>query len=298
MTDNDFGDRLRSAMVARGPLCVGIDPHPALLSAWGLPDDVRGLERFAHTCVEALAAHTAVLKPQSAFFERHGARGVAVLEAVLAGIRSAGALALLDVKRGDIGSTMTAYAQAYLDPASPLGADAVTLSPFLGYESLRPALDAAAQHGAGVFVLALTSNPEGAQVQHARCGATSVAQSVVEGVRADNADAPDLGWAGLVIGATVDSGVRDLQLDLLGSRAPILAPGMGAQGGRPQDLAGVFGAALPNVLASTSRDVLAAGPSVSALRQAAQRIGEDVRIAVEAASAVAEGALPGRHGSR
>jgi orotidine-5'-phosphate decarboxylase len=144
-----FGERLRAAMSERGPLCVGIDPHPGLLAAWGLPDDAQGLERFALTCVEALAGQVAVLKPQSAFFERHGSRGVAVLERVLADARSAGALALLDIKRGDIGSTMTAYAQAYLDPASPLFADAVTLSPYLGYESLRPAIDLAVQHGGG-----------------------------------------------------------------------------------------------------------------------------------------------------
>lgn len=295
MAANAFGARLRSAMLARGPLCVGIDPHPALLSAWGLPDDVHGLERFAQTCVEALAGHLAVLKPQSAFFERYGAPGVAVLERVLAGIRAAGALALLDVKRGDIGSTMTAYAQAYLDPASPLAADAVTLSPFLGYESLRPALDAAAEHGAGVFVLALTSNPDGTQVQHARSGARSVAQSVVEGVSADNADAPDLGRAGLVVGATVGFAVRDLGLRLLAARAPVLAPGLGAQGARSADLVRVFGDALPNVLPSSSRDVLAAGPSVSALREAAQRIRDDVQAAVSGAG---EGALPGHQGSR
>ena len=151
----------------RGPLCVGIDPHLPLLRDWGLPDDPAGLERFALTVVEALADRVAVVKPQSAFFERFGSRGIAVLERVLAGIRAAGALALLDVKRGDIGSTMAGYAGAYLDPASPLAADAITASPYLGFGSLRPLLDAAYAHGAGVFVLALTSNPEGAAVQRA-----------------------------------------------------------------------------------------------------------------------------------
>src|SRR3954452_8824144 len=171
-----FGVRLRAATQARGPLCVGIDPHAALLRAWDLPDDATGLERFALTCVEALAGEVAVLKPQSAFFERHGSRGVAVLERTVREARSAGALVITDAKRGDIGSTMTAYAQAYLDQSSPLATDALTVSPYLGYESLRPALEVAAAQRAGVFVLALTSNPDGAQVQHARSAdGTSVA---------------------------------------------------------------------------------------------------------------------------
>ena len=275
-----FGVRLRAAMQARGPLCVGIDPHPGLLSAWGLPDDARGLERFALTCVEALAGQVAALKPQSAFFERHGSRGIAVLERVLTDARAAGAIVVLDAKRGDIGSTMEAYAQAYLDPDSPLAADALTVSPFLGYESLRPALDLAARNGCGLFVLALTSNPEGAQVQHARFGTRSVAQSVVEGAAADNAAAADLGHVGLVVGATVGAAVADLGLDLAGAKAPLLAPGIGAQGAGPDDLARVFGAARGNVLASSSREVLGAGPSVSALSQAARRTVDAVTAAL------------------
>ena len=162
-----FGGRLDAAVAARGPLVVGIDPHLPLLRDWGLPDDVSGLERFALTAVEAVADRVAVVKPQSAFFERFGSRGIAVLERVLAAIRAAGALSLLDVKRGDIGSTMAGYAGAYLDPASPLAADAITASPYLGFGSLRPLLDAAYANGRGVFVLALTSNPEGPAVQRA-----------------------------------------------------------------------------------------------------------------------------------
>src|SRR3954447_19065512 len=162
-----FGQRLTDAIGKRGPLCVGIDPHPALLTRWGLGGDVAGLERFARTVVDALADRVAVVKPQSAFFERFGSLGVAILESTIRQLREAGALVLLDVKRGDIGSTMAAYASAYLDPASPLCVDAITVSPYLGFGSLRPALDLAAARGNGVFVLALTSNPEGASVQHA-----------------------------------------------------------------------------------------------------------------------------------
>src|SRR3954454_10306986 len=185
-----FGSRLHRATGERGPLCVGIDPHAALLAKWGLNDDVAGLERFARTVAEALADRVAVIKPQSAFFERFGSRGIAVLESTIRQLREAGALVLLDVKRGDIGSTMAAYASAYLDPSSPLASDAITVSPYLGFGSLRPALDLADRHGAGVFVLALTSNPEGPQVQHAvRAGSRTVAQTMIDEIAQVNVGA-------------------------------------------------------------------------------------------------------------
>ncbi|SDS90086.1 orotidine-5'-phosphate decarboxylase [Jiangella sp. DSM 45060] len=272
-----FGRRLHAAMAARGQFCAGIDPHPGLLAAWGLDDDAAGLERFARTAVEALGKTVALLKPQSAFFERHGSRGVAVLERVIADAKAAGALVLLDVKRGDIGSTMQAYADAYCDPASPLCADAVTVSPYLGFESLRPVLDTAAAHGNGVFVLALTSNPEGPEVQHATtAGGRTVAGTMLAHVRAANAAAlaagDPLGSVGVVVGATTGATGEDLAVG-----GPLLAPGIGAQGATVADLATVFGAALPQVVPAVSREVLGAGPALDALRAAAVRTIEDVR---------------------
>lgn len=176
-----FGTRLHRAITERGPLCVGIDPHPGLLARWGLADDVDGLDRFTRTVVDALGDRVAVVKPQSAFFERFGSRGVAILESTIRQLREAGSLVLLDVKRGDIGSTVSAYASAYLDPSSPLYVDAVTASPYLGVGSLAPMFELAAQHGGGVFVLALTSNPEGAAVQRARTAdGRTVAQTVID----------------------------------------------------------------------------------------------------------------------
>ena len=172
-----FGQRLRAATQEHGPLCAGIDPHRALVESWGLAYDLDGLRSFTAACVEAFAGHVAVVKPQSAFFEVFGSGGVAVLEGAIRDLRDAGTLVLLDAKRGDIGSTMAAYAEAYLGDAAGAPADALTVSPYLGFESLRPALDTAAAHGRGVFVLALTSNPEGQDVQHAR-GELSVAESM------------------------------------------------------------------------------------------------------------------------
>ncbi|MGP4110973.1 orotidine-5'-phosphate decarboxylase [Streptomyces sp. 4N509B] len=275
-TPEPFGARLHRATRSRGPLCVGIDPHPGLLAAWGLPDDVGGLERFTRTTVEALAGVTAVLKPQSAFFERHGSRGVAVLERAIAEARSEGALVLLDVKRGDIGSTMTAYAAAYLEDGSPLRVDAVTLSPYLGFASLRPALDLARARGAGVFVLARTSNPEGAEVQTARTAeGPVVARRVLAHLAAENADAAPLGSFGAVVGATLDGGDPALG-DALAINGPLLAPGLGAQGATAEDLPRVFGAALPAVLPSVSRGILRHGPSAAALRDAVERESERI----------------------
>jgi orotidine-5'-phosphate decarboxylase len=236
-----FGTRLRRAMDERGPLCVGIDPHASLLLDWGLNDDVAGLERFSRTVVEALAGRVAVMKPQSAFFERFGSRGVAVLEKTVQEARDAGTLVVMDAKRGDIGSTMAAYAAAFLEKGAPLFSDALTVSPYLGYGSLQPAVDLARESGAGLFVLALTSNPEGGQVQHAvREDGLNVGATMLAYLAAENAGERPMGSFGAVVGATLGD-LSSYDLDING---PLLAPGVGAQGATPADLRGVFGSAL------------------------------------------------------
>ncbi len=268
-----FGARLRAATDERGPLCAGIDPHASLLAAWGLDDTPAGLERFTMTAVEALAGSVAAVKPQSAFFERHGSRGIAVLEKAVAAARGLGALVVLDVKRGDIGSTAQAYADAYLDQSSPLAVDAITASPFLGVGSLDPMFETATAHGAGVFALALTSNPEGPQVQRARTGdGATVAGAVLEALRDRNAGATPLGSFGAVVGATI--GETDEDLDIGG---PLLVPGVGAQGGSADDVRRIFGAAVRNVLPSSSREILGVGPDAHALTAAACRANDEFR---------------------
>jgi orotidine-5'-phosphate decarboxylase len=266
-----FGARLAAAVAAHGPLCVGIDPHPALLAQWGLTDDGEGIARFADACAAAFAGHVAVVKPQSAFFERHGFTGIAVLERLLGAFTGTGTLTILDVKRGDVGSTMDGYADAYLAVGAPLGADAVTLSPYLGFGSLTPALEAAADAGRGVFVLARTSNPEGAEVQLAKVGERTVAQSVVDAAAARNAGAEPLGDVGVVIGATHDHG-----LDLGKLNGPVLAPGIGAQGAGPADIAARFCGLQGVVLPAAARSLLAAGPDPAALRAAAATLRDEL----------------------
>lgn len=267
-----FGRRLRETVRRRGPLCVGIDPHPALLGSWGLTDDAHGLDTFAATVVEALADRVAVLKPQSAFFERHGSAGLAVLEHAILAAREGGALILLDAKRGDIGSTMAAYAD-YLDPAHPMAVDAMTVSPYLGFGSLTPAVQAAVRYGGGLFVLARTSNPEGAAVQLAgRQAGPSVGQQVIDGVGALNTGAGPYGSIGVVIGATLSE--LDVDISMLGG--PVLSPGLGAQGGDAAHLLRLFDGYKGVVLPSSSRDILRHGPDVEALRDAARKVADDL----------------------
>ena len=266
-----FGSRLATAIAARGPLCVGIDPHPELMQAWGLGLDADGLARFCDICIQAYSGF-AIVKPQVAFFEAYGSAGFAVLERTIAALQQAGVLVLADAKRGDIGSTMAAYAQAWVGQG-PLAADAVTASPYLGFGSLAPLLELAAANGRGVFVLAATSNPEGATVQRAIVDGRTVAQSIVDAAGAVNRSAAtESGSVGVVIGATLGSAVPNVSA-LAG---PVLVPGVGAQGGRPDALGGLGGARPGQLLPAVSREVLQAGPDAAAVRAAGERLRDAV----------------------
>jgi len=276
-----YGERLEALVAERGPLCVGIDPHPKLLASWGLTPDATGLERCARGMIEALGSTVPVFKPQSAFFEAYGAAGIAVLERTLTDIKAVGALCILDVKRGDIGSTMDAYAAAYLSDGSPLAADAITLSPYLGFATLDSAIELADRGGRGAYVLALTSNPEGPQVQHARsANGRSVGQIIVDEAARRNAirrrSGAALGPVGVVVGATIGQTGTDFTA-LNGS---ILSPGIGAQGGSAADIPAVFGEASRFVLPSSSREVMSAGPTPVALRRAATQVLGEMKAAL------------------
>ena len=262
-----FGTRLRQAMARHGPVCFGIDPHPQLLRAWGLSTDLDGLKRFADICLEAFAGHVALVKPQVAFFEAYGSGGFLVLEDTIGALRESGTPVLADAKRGDIGSTMAAYAAAWLGDG-PLAADAVTVSPYLGFGSLAPVL-ASVDDGRGVFVLAATSNPEGAQLQRSTDRGRTVAQSVVDEAATCYAGM-SFGSVGVVLGAPLTE-VPDIAM----LNGPILMPGVGTQGGGPDSVrrlvpAESFAAVVPSV----SREVLGAGPSMAAVRGRAREVAE------------------------
>jgi orotidine-5'-phosphate decarboxylase len=257
-----FGERARAAIGRHGHLCVGIDPHEPLLAAWGLAADAAGVREFGLRVVDAAATRAGFVKPQVSFFERHGSAGLAALEDVLAAARAAGLVVIADAKRGDIGSTMDAYAAAWLTPGAPLEADALTVSPYLGVGALAGTFDLAHAHGKGAFVLAATSNPEATALQRAvTAGGATVSSEIVAEVSDRNAAAiADGAWGsiGFVIGATVDW--AEAGLAPFAPLAPILAPGFGHQGARADRLASIYGPMAPAVIASESRSILSAGP--------------------------------------
>lgn len=259
-------EKLQSITKARGNLCLGIDPHPQILAAWDLPQTVQGLERLCRDFIAGIGTEVAVFKPQSAFFEVYGAAGIAVLEKVLDDIKDAGALSILDIKRGDIGSTMSAYAQAYLATDAPLAADAITVSPFLGFNSLKPAYDLARDNGKGIYVLARTSNPEGHEVQLAHPKdlgmEMNVAQDIINQAISYNEQAKT-GVIGLVVGGTHEN----LGCNLADFNASILVPGIGAQGGRISDLPAIFGDSYNLALPMVGRGIIGIGKDFPKIRQ-------------------------------
>jgi orotidine-5'-phosphate decarboxylase len=258
-----FGSRLQNAVTRTSQLCVGIDPHPYLLAEWGLPDSADGAREFSLRVLDACSERVAVVKPQVAFFERYGSRGIAVLEQVIAHARSHNLLVIADAKRGDVGTSVEAYGQAWLAPGSPLESDALTVSAFQGFGSLDAVTALAHEHGKGLFVLAATSNPEAATIQKSvTATGETVARRIADDVVAWNSQTTNNGgWgsAGLVIGATLELSEFGLDHAKLAA-TPILAPGFGHQGAHLADLPVIFGTASATVLVAASRSILAAGP--------------------------------------
>jgi orotidine-5'-phosphate decarboxylase len=249
-----FASRVFSILAEAGPLCVGVDPHDALLDTWNLPRNAEGAREFGLRTVDAVAGRAGILKPQVAFFERFGSAGFAALEATIAAARAAGLFVIADAKRGDIGSTVDAYGAAWLEPGSPLEADAMTAYAYQGLGSLDDVLARARRNDKGVIVVTAASNPEAAATQGAvRDDGRTVASALVDDIRA----LP--GTGGAVLGATVDLASYAISIEALAG-VPILAPGFGAQGAVAADLPRVFGAVTPQVMASYSRSILGAGP--------------------------------------
>lgn len=265
MPDN-FGVSLKSAFEKYGQLCVGIDAHSFLLSEWGLTDDAAGLDFFANHVLEAAVGRVGIIKPQVSFFERHGSAGFAVLERLSERAAGTDLIVIMDAKRGDIGTTMDAYYDAWLGENAPFLSDALTVSPYLGFDSLLPAMSLSIERGKGVFVLAATSNPEGAQVQRSTTGGQTVAAGIWNSLEKINhvtsVPGTNLGSLGAVIGATLNLASFGINLNAElpgGSKTPILAPGFGAQGAELSASRQLFGNAADQVIHSVSRVVLEAG---------------------------------------
>jgi orotidine-5'-phosphate decarboxylase len=240
-----FGDRLTAAVERKGvPLCVGLDPDPALM-----PEGL-GVVEFCSGIVDAVAGVAVAVKPQAAFFEAQGAAGWAALTEVCGYAREAGLLVIADAKRGDVPSTARAYAAAF----APL-ADAVTVNPYLGYDSLEPFF---ARDGLGVFVVVKTSNPSSVDVQDLPLADGRPLWQHVAGLvdrwGADLVGESGLSSVGAVVGATFPQEVAEARRLL--PRSILLLPGVGAQGARAEDLAGAFSVGPAGALVSASRSVL------------------------------------------
>ena len=258
-----FGERLDAAFESRGQLCLGLDPHSFLLAEWGLPDTADGARTFALKALDQAGDLVGIVKPQVAFFERHGSAGYAVLEEVIATARARDLLVIADAKRGDVGSTVAAYGETWLAVGSPLESDAMTISAYQGVGSLAEPIALAQQHGKGLFVLAATSNPEAFDTQTAIRAdggllATTVAAGIVNEVDELNASSERLGSIGVVIGATVDLAEYGIDEGHL-AFTPILAPGFGEQGARLSDIRSIYGQVSGNVVVNVGRSVLRAG---------------------------------------
>jgi orotidine-5'-phosphate decarboxylase len=273
---DSFAARFAAVRTAHGPLVLGADPHRQVLADWGLTDDADGLERFTDIVLGAAAGTVGLIKPQSAFYERHGWRGIRALSRLVAAARGEGHLVILDVKRGDVGSTNDAYAQAYLGAGAAMRADAITVHPYLGLAAMGEYVTLAHQSGGCLLVVVRSSNPEGRAVQGADAGhGQTVDQRLLSDIAALNARlAP--GGVGPV-GAVVGPVAVEPPLDLAAANGLLLAPGVGAQGASPADVAATFAACPDRVMPSASRSLLAAGPDPRALRDAAARLNAEFR---------------------
>lgn len=270
-----FSKRLETAFSSKGQLCVGIDPHEEILVENGFDVSATGVFDFSMKILDQLEGVVSIVKPQVSFFERFGSVGFAVLEKVLESANDRGFLAIADAKRGDIGSTMEAYAQAWLAKSAPFTCDALTVNPYLGVGSLNQVASMASERGKGLFVLAATSNPEGSNLQSSGNEETVAAQVAREVDIMNKATASSksrFGSVGVVIGATVSLeklGLSSLNEGKTELRTAVLAPGFGFQGAKLEDAKSIFGDLSSDVLYSISRSVLRDG--IHGVKNAAQQ---------------------------
>ena len=255
----NFADRLIAATEEFGPLCVGLDPHAGRIPGLFGGDTPEGIEAWGLAMVEAAKGRTGVIKPQSAFYERHGWQGMRALTRILEAARDAGLVVLMDAKRGDIGSTADGYAAAFLAGNAPFPSDALTVNPYMGVDTLEPHVKAAEANGKGVIVLARTSNPGSADFQSKSLEGAPLYERIVEAL------APmierlkgESGWSGLMLvtGATGPQEARRLRE--LAPDALFLVPGYGAQGAGAADAMSGFvlrGNRLSGGVVSASRSV-------------------------------------------
>ena len=287
MSNAPFFDRLEARRrELKTVLCVGIDPRldrmPADITA-GREGDVEAiLTRFGTEIHEVAAPHAACFKPQIAFFEAHGLAGLRAFAAILAEARRLDVPVIGDAKRGDIGSTASAYAKAFLAPGGELEVDALTINPYLGADSLEPFVETAAAHGKGLYVLVRTSNPGGADLQELQVGDDRIFERVAAMVRDLGAshlsEDAKLSCVGAVVGATSPEALASLRGQM--PDTPFLIPGYGAQGGTAADVAAGYRADGSGAVVNASRSInypaAADGDWRAAVESAAKAAREDL----------------------
>ena len=274
-----FPDQLDEAVRrCQNPVLVGLDPRADMLPE-GLrpggsdprPEDVAAAyQRFCRDVIDVVAPLVGIVKPQAAFFEQLGPSGMAALADTIRYAQQKGLLVLLDGKRNDIGSTATAYAQGFLGRKSPWGADALTVSPYLGGDSIQPFVDVAVRQNAGIFVLVKTSNPGGKMLQDLVADGRAVYRHVaqfVEGLAASTVGRCGYGAVGAVAGATYPAQISELRAEM--PHTWFLVPGFGSQGGTAADVAAAFDEQGRGAIINNSRGIIFA----HSLRPYSERFG-------------------------
>ncbi|MEM6901142.1 MAG: orotidine-5'-phosphate decarboxylase [Pseudomonadota bacterium] len=284
-----FADRLIAAVQAHGPLCVGIDPHSGRIPQLFGGDTPDGIKAWGDALINELAGRVAAIKPQVGLFERHGPAGMAALKYICAAGRAADLLVIADAKRGDIGSTAEGYAAAYLEPGGPFEADALTVNPYMGLDTLEPFVKRAESHDKGVVVLARTSNPGSSDFQVKKLEGEPLYVRVVEALKPMIARLKgNSGWSGLmlVVGATGPEEARALRR--VAPDALFLVPGYGTQGGGASDAVAGFVQGTGG-LVNASRSVTFPEAAQTAETQAQWRAA--IGMAIDAAQAEIQAAL-------
>ena len=264
---NSFGQRLMMAIRSKQtPLMVGLDPRfdrlPEVIRKSVDPNVSEqvadAFERFCIEIIEVVAEQVAVVKPQFAFFEQLGPAGMKALKNVIAFANQKDLIVVGDAKRGDIGSTAEAYAEAYLNPGGAgIACDALTVNPYMGVDTLTPFVDVAMQNGCGIFVLVKTSNPGSGRFQDVESDRGTLFESVADAVQelsATSCDSADYGAVGAVVGATYPDQLKSLRQRM--PNVPILIPGFGAQGGTALDIAGGFDSEGLGAVVNSSRGII------------------------------------------
>ena len=274
---SSFGQRLLKTFEQKGQLCIGIDPSIDQLRSWGLPISAEGAKSFSFSMLDAIQDNVGIVKFQVGFFEQFGPEGFSHLSELLADAKSRNLVVIADAKRGDIGSTMSGYATAWLSREAAFACDALTVSPYLGSDSLAETANVALENDRGLFVLAATSNPEAQTLQSAMRDGRTVARSVLE--FAEQYSGAGLGSIGVVVGATVND--VDLGLDFSGSlKIPVLVPGFGAQGASLMEARSLLSGYANTAICNVSR--LVAGASLDGLSSRISKAKADLEVGLRA----------------